>query len=63
LKLLAPFASLSYEYITLFPIEKTMDFFFCKVIVLKANVFIISQRSSLDDPTALGFISAGGYLA
>jgi hypothetical protein len=37
--------------------------FYCKVIVLKAMVFIIPWRSSLDDPITLEFINAGGYLA
>jgi len=40
---------------------KDMDCFY-KVIVLKVKVFIISQRSSLDEPISLRFIRAGAYL-
>jgi hypothetical protein len=37
--------------------------FCCKVIVLEAEVFIISWRSSLDDLITLEFVNAGGCLA
>jgi hypothetical protein len=37
--------------------------FFCKVTMLEAKVFIISRRSSLDDPITLEFVNAGGCLA
>ena len=62
LKLLTPFAYLSCEYLTLFPVEKNM-IFCCKVIILEAKVFIMSQRSSLDDPIALEFVNVEGCLA
>jgi hypothetical protein len=36
--------------------------FCCKVIVLEAKVFIISRRSSLDDPITLEFVNTGSCL-
>jgi hypothetical protein len=36
--------------------------FYCNVTVLEAKVFIISGRSSLDNPITLEFVNVGGCL-